>query len=208
MSKPPQEWTLNECDAIIQKYTAFNKKGYQQKYSPYSSTDAEIFIEARPLIKPFIQAMVRKEAINKRWSEGAYLESLQDYLETYTNWTLKEGTGEVIAKEAVGGSLLDEYSFMVRFENLSSPYRTIEVDGAYEGFFLENRKGEFTRVIGIAGHDVDEYYFVLMNDLNAILTFAARTDSVKRVEFNEDTYRSFWLVFNGLQSRSIFVRWQ
>lgn len=106
LSKTPQNWTYQECEAVLKKYVAYNKKWYSQKYSPYSQSTVDVFIEVTPLNKPVISALMRRDAINKRLSAAEYRERLKDELEVYTNWTLNE-KGEIIAKTA---ELLDEYS--------------------------------------------------------------------------------------------------
>ena len=202
LSKVPQNWTYEECEAVLKKYIAYNKKGYNQKYSLYAQSYADVFIEVTPLIKPVICALMRSDAINKRLSVPEYRERLKDYLEAYTNWTLNE-KGEIIAKTT---DLLDDYSFLVYFENISTTHASIEEDGAYEGFFLENAKGEFSRVIEISGRDADEY-FVLVSDLKVTIVFSSKTDDNKKLNFNEKSYKDFRLLFNGLQTKPIIVEW-
>ena len=202
LSKTPQNWTYEECQAVLKKYIAYNKKGYNQKYSQYSLNTEDVFVEVTPLNKPVISALMRRDAINKRLSVPEYRERLKDYLKAYTNWTLNK-KGEIIAKTT---ELLDDYSFLVYFENISTPHRTIEEDDAYDGFFLENKKGKFSRVTEISGRDADEY-FVLVSDLKVTVTFSSKTDQNKKLNFNEKTYKDFKLIFNGLQSKPIIVQW-
>jgi len=202
LSKAPQNWTYAECEAVLKKYTTYNKKGYNQKYSQYALSHEDVFIEVKPLNKHVISALMRKDAINKRLSVPEYHERLKDYLEAFTNWTLND-KGKIFARTT---ELLDEYSFLVLFENISIPHRTIEEDGAYDGFFLENAKKEFSRVIEISGRDADEY-FVLVSDLKVTITFSSKTDENQKLNFNEKTYKDFRLIFNGLQTKPILVEW-
>ncbi len=202
LSKAPQNWTYQECQAVFKKYIAYNKKGYNQKYWQYPPNTEDVFVEVTPLNKHVISAQMRRDAINRRLSVSEYHLRLKDYLEAYTNWTLNE-QGEIIAKTT---GLIDDYSFLVYFENVSSPHRTIEEDGAYDGFFLENKKGEFGRVTEISGRDADEY-FVLVSDLKVTISFSSKTHDEKELNFNENTYKDFKLIFNGLQTRPIMVEW-
>jgi hypothetical protein len=206
VSSNHEEWTHEECLRIIASYSAYNERGQSQKLSIGPRTYEDVYIYATPYTKNVVCARMRKESINRRTSPAQFRANLKDELEYYTNWTLDIDTGEIVSKASVGDSLLDEITFTVYFENISSPPRTIDVFRAEEGFFLENDSGDFTRVIAVAASEFDEN-FILVNDYTMELTFSLLTDDGKRLAYYENTYKNYKLVFNGLQKTPIVVEW-
>lgn len=206
LGSSPESWTVAQCEAVVKKFTAFNKKGYQSKISDYSIRTEDVYIKVTPLNEAVIAARIRKDAINKRWPLKAYRERLKVELEDYTNFTLDVDTGKIKSKQVPADSLLKEFSFLVHFENISLPFRNIEVYKAHEGFFLEDASGKYSRVIDFWGSEVEEN-FVLVSDLKGTITFSALTDDGEELQFDQDTMKGCQLVFNGLQTKPVIVKW-
>ncbi len=206
LSASPESWTVAQCEAVVKKFTAFNKKGYQSKISDYSVRTEDVYIKVTPLNEAVIAARIRKDAFNKRWPLKAYRERLKVELEDYTNFTLDMDTGKIKSKQVPPDSLLKEYSFLVYFENISLPHRNIEAYKAQEGFFLEDASGKYSRVIDFWGTEIEEN-FVLVSDLKGTITFSALTDKGEELLFHQDTMKSCQVVFNGLQLKPVIVKW-
>ena len=207
LSKKVETWTLEECNSVVKSYTLFNKKGYQEKVAVRSYKVVDVYIRATPYNKNVICAMTRKEAIQRRLPIAEFRKRLKKELESYTNYTLNPDTGDILSRQEIGGKLLNEYSFMVYFENISMPHRNVEVYRADEGFFLENEAGEFSRVIEISGYYVDDF-FILDSPLNTIITFSSLTDDGKNLFPEKTELQNHRLVFNGLQTKPIVIEWK
>ncbi|MFQ5627262.1 MAG: hypothetical protein ACE5I1_00765 [bacterium] len=205
LAKHPESWTSQQCDSIIRSYTSSNIPGYDAS-NPYQSTlGNKVYIKAAPFNRHVICATVRKEAFQKRFSTQKFRQRLKEDLESFTNFTIDPQNGKITGKPKTAASV-DEFTFLVYFENITDPHRTIEVYKAEEGFFLEHKNGDFSRVKEISGSDIGNY-FTLWGDLNAMITFSAFTDDGKRFSLNEGNIGEYRLVFNGLQEKSIVLRW-
>jgi len=80
------------------------------------------------------------------------------------------------------------------------------LEDGYSYFFLENLKGEFSRVTEVTGLFVEDY-FQLDGYLEAVITYSLFSSSGKRI-FNSNTLNeSYKLIFNGLQKEPIIIRW-
>ena len=203
ISKPVNEWSYEDCDAMISKFTSFDQKGYEEKYVNVNYDGGKVFIKAVPLNETVIQAKIRKEAIIRRYSDDEYRNRLKDELEFYTNKTLNLQSGEVILNSGKG---MTETSFEVVFENISQPREPIELEYASEGFFLENVNGDFARVVDMSGYYVEDY-FVLIDKLKAVITFSIFDDNDKSIFNGSNLTEGYRLVFNGFQPEPIVVEW-
>ncbi len=207
LQKSPETWSIEECNAVINAFTSFYKQGVAEKNasSRYDS-QIKIYASATPLNKYVISARERKKAIQRRLSDVVFRERLKEELERYTNLSLDLKNKNLVMKDSANQKLPSNYSFLVYFENISNPYHSIEIDRADEGFFLENSKGDFSRVTAIVGNYINDE-FILANDMEAIITFSAFTDEGTRLFPSgtpEDGYR---LVFNGLQKDPVIIDW-
>ena len=207
LSKPAEIWNFEECLAIINRYSTANLRLDFEITRSTSSFGKNIFIRATPFTKEVLQALVKKEAIQRRFTIRQFRERLKQQIEYFTNYSVDEGTGKIIEKPPDAENRVNEYTFEIYFLNITDPYRTIRAYLAEEGFFLEREDGKFTRVIGMTGTD-DEAYFVLFSDLFAMVTFSAFTDDGERLVFNEDTMNQFRLVFTSLQNEPIVLDWK
>jgi hypothetical protein len=207
LSVPLSEWDLKACDNVVAAFTWYNEEGYVEKQiAPGTKSDADVFITATPLNRYVVQARLKKEAIIRRWPDAQCTRRLQAELEYYTNWTLIPESHTIVEKTSPGDSLRDEVTFLIRFENISRPYRTVEMFRVEEGVFLENQVGDFTRVIAVGGRDHAEDFF-LVNDLSMELTFSLITDGGKKLNLPETPSSDFRLVFNGLEAKPVTVVW-
>ena len=205
LAKPTETWSIDDCEAIINRYSVANAKWDPDGPVDNSLYGKKIYIAAIPFTRDVVRAIVRKEAIQRRFGVQKLRERLKTELESFTNYTLDEETGEVIPKPEDAENRLDEYTFKIYFANVSDPYRTVQVFRAEEGFFLERDDGKFTRVIDTSGI---EAFFTLTDDLYTMVTFSAFTDDGERLEFNEKTMHRFKLVFAGLQRKTVELKWQ
>ena len=97
-------------------------------------------------------------------------------------------------------------SFQITFQNVSNPYRTIDLEDGYSYFFLENDKGEFTRVTEISG-DFADNHLVLADYLKVYVTFSRLTDEGKQLFPDESMRTGYKLIFNGLQKEPIILEY-
>ncbi len=81
--------------------------------------------------------------------------------------------------------LLRVIAFKIYFENISDPYQPIFLEDGYSYFFLENAKGEFSRVTEVTGLFVEDY-FQLDGYLDAIITFSPFSAGGKRLFETKD----------------------
>lgn len=204
MTKNPENWSMEECESILRAWTQSTWKTDPNATYPVSSSKS-VSITATPLNLDVISALARQEALNRRLSVSEFRSQFKEQLENYTGLTIDTISGKIKTRK-LPPEYKKEFSFMVSFENISYPHRTIEIDGAYEGFFLENEAGEFGRVTGISGYYADEY-FVLDGTLQVTITFSQLTDEGKDLFPDENGSSGFRLVFNGLESKPIIIRW-
>lgn len=205
-SKSVSEWTYQECEDVITKFTAYNKKGYANKYINVGSNGEKVFINAVPLNENVIQARVRKEAIIRRYTEVDYKNRLKEELEFYTNKTINMIDGSIILKEGPERFKNDKLSFEVVFENITEPREPIEIEYASDGFFLENASGDFTRAVDMSGYYVEDY-FVLIDKLKAVINFSVYDDKGKNIFYGDNVNKGYRLVFNGFQPEAVVVEW-
>lgn len=206
ISKPVEQWTYEDCNNIVLKYSSFNQKGYDNKYVNVTDNGAKVFIRAVPLNENVIQAKIKKEAIIRRYKEEDYKNRLKEELEIYTNKTLNMEDGSMILKEGIERFQYDKMSFEVVFENISEPREPIEIEFASEGFFLENANGDFSRVVEMSGYYVEDY-FVLIDKLKAVITFSIYDDNGKSIFYGDNIKKGYRLVFNGFQPEPVVVEW-
>lgn len=205
-AKSVSEWTYQDCEDVITKYTSYNKKGYADKYINVNSNGEKVYITAYPLNENVIQAKVRREAIVRRYSEENYKNRLKEELEYYTNKTVNMNDGGIILKEGPERFQNDKLSFEVVFENISEPREPIEIEYASDGFFLENANGDFTRAVDMSGYYVEDY-FVLIDKLKAVITFSVYDDKGKNIFYGDNINKGYRLVFNGFQPEPVLVEW-
>ena len=97
-------------------------------------------------------------------------------------------------------------SFNLLFKNLTDPYRPIELENGYDYFFLENSKGEFSRVISISGTYAD-FNFYLADLLRVTVTFSEYDDNGNKLFDDEDFIKDFILTFNAIDDNPIILTW-
>ncbi|MBU0559387.1 MAG: hypothetical protein KJ799_08785 [Bacteroidetes bacterium] len=204
-SKPSLEWSLDECNSVIDYYTSSNKDKFMSRNIFIKLSTDDVLIEALQLNAFVVQALARKEAVQKRLSFEEMKKSIRKNLELYTNYTADIESGMLVKKSNVVDSL-NTISFKVLFENNSDPFRPIEIDAGYEYFFLQNKENQYSRVVEIAGNYVD-VNFTLDGFLNVLITFSNYND--EHVKLFEDDAIDFncQLVFNALQDDPIVLEW-
>jgi hypothetical protein len=206
LAKPSSEWTVDECDEIINYSSCSNVGGYWNSDLAFTFSSYDVFINAVMLDVTSIQAIVRKEAILKRIPQKDYLDRLRFYIEDYTNYTYDTASGSVVKKN-ISRDSLKGLSFKIKFINATDPYRPIDIEDGYEYFFLENNRGDFGRVVQISGDYADNHFF-LTDYLSVIVTFSRTTDE-GRVLFKDENYESgYKLVFNALDNDPINIYWK
>lgn len=204
--KPSSEWTVEECDEIINYSSCSNVGGYWNSDIAMTFSSYDVFINAVLLDVTSIQAIVRKEAILKRVSDKDYMDRLRFDIENYTNYTYDTAAGHVVEKN-ISEDSLKGLSFKIKFINATDPYHPIDVEDGYEYFFLENTKGDFARVIEISGDYADSHFF-LTDYISVNVTFSRTTDGGK-ILFKDDNFdQGFRLVFNALDSNPIVIDWR
>ncbi len=204
--KPSSEWTVEECDEIINYSSCSNVEGYWNSDIALTFSSYDVFINAVVLDKTSIQAIVRKEAVLKRIPHKDYLDRLRYYIEDYTNFTYDTASGSVVKKN-ISEDSLKGLSFKIKFVNATDPYRPIDIEDGYEYFFLENNRGDFGRVVQISGDYADNHFF-LTDYLSVIVTFSRTTDE-GRILFPDENFDSgYKLVFNALDSDPIVIDWK
>lgn len=193
-------WTLDECNKILKFYTSDNSTNQIFKSSPVNQ---KVIIKALLLNKTSIKAMARKEVIEKRLDKEEFYIILDNYLQEFTSLKYNYETGKIIEADT---NFINGYSFKIYFENISQPYQPIFLEDGYSYFFLENMKGEFSRVTKVTGLFVEDY-FQLDGYLDAIITFSPFSTNGKLLFADKDLNESYVLVFNGLQDDPIGIKW-
>jgi hypothetical protein len=201
IDKPSYEWTLEECEKIISFYKSQN---YSKTWDDQIITSDDAIIEAVPLNKIVIQAVARKEGLNKRLSEKEYFQKLETMLENYTDYKFDPENKEIIKTE---DNLENGLAFQITFQNNTNPYKPIILEDGYDYFFLENLNGMFSRVIEVSGIFADQV-FQLDGFLPVTVTFSKITDEGTNIFENNEIESIYKLVFNGLQTRPIELLWQ
>ena len=193
-------WSLEECNKILNFYTADNQTNQIFQKAPLTQ---KVFIKVLLLNKTSIKAMSRKEVIEKRLKPEEYYDILANYLTQFTSLKYDNKRNEIIEADP---NFTKGYSFKIYFENISDPYQPIFLEDGYSYFFLENANGEFSRVTEVTGLFVEDY-FQLDGYLDAIITFSPFSNSDKRLFNTKDLNESYRLVFNGLQEDSVVIQW-
>lgn len=193
-------WNLEECNKILDFYTADNLSNRIFQKAPLNQ---KVFIKVLLLNKTSIKAMSRKEVIEKRLKSEEYYAILENYLSEFTSLKYDKKKNEIIEADP---NFTKGYTFKIYFENISDPYQPIFLEDGYSYFFLENQSGEFSRVTEVTGLFVEDY-FQLDGYLDAIITFSPFSNSDKRLFNTKDLNESYRLVFNGLQDDSIVIQW-
>ncbi len=200
LAKDAASWTLDECNQILDFYTAENLANNPFQASPINQ---KVFIKALCLNKTVIKATARKEVLEKRLAPNDYYVLLKKYFTDLTNLTFDETRNEIIETDS---GLRNGYSFKIYFENISDPFEPIFLEDGYSYFFLENMKGDFSRVTGVTGLFVEDY-FQLDGYLTAVVKFSPFSTNEKRLFDAVDLNESYKLVFNGLQREPIVIQW-
>lgn len=200
LPKDGAEWSIDECNKILDFYTADNTTNKMFNSAPINQ---KVYIKVLLLNKTTLKAMARKEVIEKRIDKNDYYRILEAYLSRYTSLTYNKDRKEIIEADT---NFSKGYTFKIYFENISDPYQPIFLDDGYSYFFLENMDGEFSRVIEVEGLFVEDY-FQLDGYLDAILTFSPFSSAGKRLFDDKNLNESYNLVFNGLQKESIGIKW-
>jgi len=198
LNKSTSSWTIEECNKIINLATISNAAGFNS-----GTHFDDVFIRAQRLDYISIPALARKESILKRLSREDYLTRLLFYLEDYTNHTFDSSKREIVMKDIVDDSLKG-ISFEITFQNVSNPYRAIDVEEGYDYFFLEDNEGEYCRVSEISGDYADDH-FILSDYMNVVVTFSSKTDNGKLLFPNDTFTKKYKLIFNGLQKNPIIL---
>ncbi|MBU1095089.1 MAG: hypothetical protein KKB34_01300 [Bacteroidetes bacterium] len=206
LAKNSFEWTLEECQTIINFNTVSNYGQYFSKSLAIESMSASVFVTAIPLTENVIKAHARKEAIQKRLSELDHISVLKNYYEMYTSYKFSYKQDEKLL-EITRSDTIKGLSFNVVFENQTSPYRPIEIKDGYEYFFLENPSGQFARVTEISGRYA-ETDFYLTDFLNVIITFSPKTDDGALLFNPAIATENYKLILNGIDEKPIILNWQ
>jgi hypothetical protein len=193
-------WSLDDCNKILDFYTADNSTNQIFQSSPINK---KVYIKALLLNKASVKALARKEVIEKRLDDKEFYSVLETYLKEFTSLTYNDSSKKIIEADS---SFAKGYSFNIHFENISNPYEPIFLEDGYSYFFLENMTGEFSRVTEVSGLFVEDY-FQLDDYLDAIITFSPFSTIGKRLFDEKDLNESYKLVFNGLRNDSISVQW-
>lgn len=192
-------WTLDECEKIIKFYQNDN---ITNKIFNSGPGKLKIFIKAMPLNITTVKAMSRKEVINKRLKEAEFYDIFDNYLRQFTSFMYDANSNRIIEADS---NFSKGYTFKFFFENISDPYEPIFLEDGYSYFFLENTAGEFSRVTEVTGLFVEDY-FQLDGYLDAVVTFSPFSASGKRLFIEKDLNESYNLVFNGIQTESIYIK--
>lgn len=200
LPKDAVTWNLEECNEILDFYTTDNlPKNLFQK----APINQKVYIKILLLNKSTVKAMSRKEMIEKRLDEEDYYTILKNYLKVFTSLKFDESRNEIIEADS---NFTNGYAFKIYFENISDPYEPIFLEDGYSYFFLENMKGDFSRVTNVTGLFVEDY-FQLDGYLTAILKFSPFAENGKQLFDSKDLNESYKLVFNGLQIDPIVIQW-
>lgn len=195
-----QSLSLEDCNKILDFYTSGNITNQIFNNGPINQ---KVMIKALLLNEISIKAMSRKEVIEKRLDKTEYYNILNLYLKDFTSLTYNGKTNQI---EEADPKFTKGYSFKIHFENISDPYEPIFLEDGYSYFFLENMKGEFSRVTNVSGLFVEDY-FQLDGYLDAVITFSPFSNDGTRIFEQKDLNESYKLVFNGLQNEPIIVKW-
>ncbi|MCB0747053.1 MAG: hypothetical protein KDC90_06255 [Ignavibacteriae bacterium] len=200
LPKDAVTWNLEECNEILDFYTTDNSPKNLFQKAPINQ---KVYIKVLLINKLTVKAMSRKEVIEKRLDEKDYYIILNNYLNDFTSLKYDESRNEIVEADP---NFTNGYSFKIYFENISDPFTPIFLEDGYSYFFLENMKGDFSRVTNVTGLFVEDY-FQLDGYLTAILNFSPFAENGKRIFEAKDLNESYKLVFNGLQLDPIVIQW-
>jgi hypothetical protein len=200
LNNDASQWNLNQCNQVINYFTVDNTGGDLFKAGLVGQ---KVFIRALLLNQLSIEAIARKEVIEKRLDTKDYYNILDQYLNIYLNQRYDKSSDKIIDLDT---NFSKGYSFRVYFENISDPFEPILLEEGYSYFFLENLEGEFSRVTEVSGLFVEDY-FQLDGYLNAIITFSHFSVNGKRLFESKNLNESYRLVFNGLQQDPVILQW-
>jgi hypothetical protein len=198
LSKPFTSWTTEECDNIIKLSTLSNSTGMNA-----DEFYDDVYIKATKIDVISIPALVRKEAILQRMSKRDFINRLKFYLEEFTNYTYDTSLA-IITDKALTGNPLKGWAFQITFENVSNPYRMIDLEEGYAYFFLENNEGAFARVVEVSGDFADNHFY-LGDYLRVFVIFSRTMDDGTLLFPNEKYIKDYKLIFNGLQDTPIVL---
>ncbi len=201
LSKDVVDWSLDECNTVLDFYGIDNVTYKPLNLEPIKQ---KVLIKVLPLNTITVQAIAKKETIEKRLTNEDYYSILKTYLDRYTSYTYDSLKNEIVVADT---DFTNGYSFKMYFENTSDPYEPIFLEDGYSYFFLENMNGDFSRVMNVSGLFVEQY-FQLDDYLNAIIKFSPFSDNGKRLFNSKDLNENYRLVFNGLQKDSIVIEWK
>lgn len=202
--RPFCEWSLEECRQARNKFTINNSRNVITSSGVVQIHSAELFIELTLFTPEVIMANVREDAILKRLSKESLLANYKYQLEYYTNFIYDIEKDTVINNPGISNDSLSGITFKIHFENRTDPYRQITVKDGYEYIFLENKAGEFSRVIEIGGLFAEQNIYI--NDfLDVEVTFSAYNDEGKLLFENQKLFDGFKVVFNKLLDEPIII---
>ena len=196
----PLTWSLEECNTILNFYTSNNMNNLMFNQGPLNQ---DVIIKVLLLNSTSVKALSRKEMIEKRLDETDYYQILNSYLGDFTNLKYDESQKRIVEADS---NFNKGYSFKMYFENVTDPFRPILLEDGYSYFFLENLKGEFSRVTAVTGLFVEDY-FQLDGYLDAIITFSAFSKNGRKLFDSKDLNESYRLVFYGLKNDAITIEW-
>ncbi len=198
-------WSLENCNTVISYYTRANFFVTANNQKKPSNSEDNVFVTAVPLLPNVIKAKARKEAMLKRLSADQFFDLLENYFYLYTDYKYERKGDSLIYTNPNPDSAIG-LTFHLQFENVTDPYRPIELKDAYEYVFLENTKDEFARVVEIDGRFAETDLY-LADFLNVIITFDSKSDDRKMIFDKGLPTEGFRLLFNALQDKPIILEW-
>ena len=205
-TKSVNDWSVEDCNLIIALSTVSNKENYLSGSIAYELSGIDVFISAMPMTGMTIKAIAKKEALLKRLSDSEFEVLLKDYFHAYTNYEYIPEK-DSLTKKGIPQDSLKGLTFQVVFQNNTDPYRPIILEQGYDYFFLENKDGDYARVVEISGRYA-ETDFYLTDYLGVNITFNSRSVKDKLLFDNLLNLSEFNLVFNGLDEDPIELEWK
>jgi len=190
LEKNISSWSVDECNIIIKHYKTGSNK--------------QVKVEVLLLNKNVVSAIVRKEVIEKRYSDKEFYEHLKNYLENYTSFTLDTNSKEIVVADT---NFTNGITFKLFLENNTEPFYPIFLEDGYSYLFLENKEGKFSRVIEVTGLYAEDY-IQLDGYLNVIIKFSPFASDGSRLFSSNDLDEDYKLVFNGLLKKPITIEWR
>ncbi|MEE9430131.1 MAG: hypothetical protein V3V16_03760 [Melioribacteraceae bacterium] len=200
LKKNASEWSLDECDKIIDHYKSSTLVNGVLNSPPKTDVKIDVLL----LNKNTIQALVRKEIIEKRLDSEDYKNNLKIYLEEFTSFTLDTNSLKIITADT---NFTSGISFRLYLENITEPYRPIFLEDGYSYFFLENTDAKFSRIIDVTGLYVEDY-IQLDGYLNVVVTFSPFASDGSMLFQTNNLDEDYKIIFNGLQKKPIIIEWK